>query len=41
VSAPGALDEAVQRIAARHGRRQVGLVVGAVTGLDLFTALST
>ncbi|NEK56749.1 beta-lactamase family protein [Geodermatophilus sabuli] len=27
----GALDEAVERIAARHGTRHVGLVVGAVT----------
>ncbi|WP_127782439.1 serine hydrolase domain-containing protein [Rhodococcus sp. X156] len=28
---PGALDEAVERIAARHGKQHVGLVVGAVT----------
>ncbi len=28
---PGAVDEAVERIAARHGKRHVGLVVGAVT----------
>ena len=28
---PGVLDEAVERIAARHGKRHVGLVVGAVT----------
>ena len=29
--APDAVDEAVERIAARHGERHVGLVVGAVT----------
>ena len=28
---PGSLDQAVERIAARHGRQHVGLVVGAVT----------
>jgi serine-type D-Ala-D-Ala carboxypeptidase/endopeptidase len=31
VTDPGALDKAVERIAARHGQKHVGLVVGAVT----------